>query len=146
MRASGLKRILSWNCYWCSVFRALRRNICCTLPLETLCSPGTCILFIFPLSLATHLPHSSPRLYAGASIQGAARLNNGLADIAINWGGGLHHAKKSEVGAWAQPHKFLLVNLSSAIWQVKLENQRGYKCEQTFLLIETTHRPPASAT
>ena len=37
------------------------------------------------------------RLYAGASIQAAARLNSGAADVAINWGGGLHHAKKSEV-------------------------------------------------
>ena len=28
---------------------------------------------------------------------GAARLNHGLADTVINWAGGLHHAKKSEV-------------------------------------------------
>ena len=36
------------------------------------------------------------RLYAGASIEGAVKLNHGLCDIAINWAGGLHHAKKSE--------------------------------------------------
>lgn len=36
------------------------------------------------------------RLYAGASIQAATRLNHGLSDIAINWSGGLHHAKKAE--------------------------------------------------
>lgn len=35
--------------------------------------------------------------YAGASIDGAVRLNHGTADIAINWSGGLHHAKKGEV-------------------------------------------------
>ena len=35
-------------------------------------------------------------LYAGASIQAATRLNHGLSDIAINWSGGLHHAKKAE--------------------------------------------------
>jgi len=34
--------------------------------------------------------------YAGASIEGAVKLNHGLADIAINWAGGLHHAKKTE--------------------------------------------------
>lgn len=42
--------------------------------------------------------------YAGASIEGAIKLNHGLADIAINWGGGLHHAKKSEAsGAQLSP-------------------------------------------
>lgn len=35
--------------------------------------------------------------YAGASLQGAVKLNHSLCDIAINWSGGLHHAKKFEV-------------------------------------------------
>lgn len=38
--------------------------------------------------------------YTGASIDGAVRLNNGLADIAINWAGGLHHAKKGEASGF----------------------------------------------
>jgi len=38
------------------------------------------------------------RITAGGSVDGAVKLNDGLADIAINWAGGLHHAKKSEVG------------------------------------------------
>jgi len=32
--------------------------------------------------------------YTGASMEGAAKLNNSQCDIAINWAGGLHHAKK----------------------------------------------------
>jgi histone deacetylase 1/2 len=36
--------------------------------------------------------------YTGGSIGGAVKLNWGSADIAINWAGGLHHGKKSEVG------------------------------------------------
>eukprot|EP01083_Nonionella_stella_P018325 51076_1 len=36
------------------------------------------------------------QLYTGASIDGAIKLNNNETDIAINWSGGLHHAKKSE--------------------------------------------------
>lgn len=36
------------------------------------------------------------RLYAGASIEAAVKLNHGLCDVAINWSGGLHHAKKGE--------------------------------------------------
>lgn len=35
--------------------------------------------------------------YAGASIAGAVRLNYDMNDVVINWSGGLHHAKKSEV-------------------------------------------------
>ncbi|KAK4543279.1 hypothetical protein LTR36_005638 [Oleoguttula mirabilis] len=33
---------------------------------------------------------------AGGSMEGAARLNRGKCDVAVNWAGGLHHAKKSE--------------------------------------------------
>lgn len=31
---------------------------------------------------------------------GVARLNHGLSDIAINWSGGLHHAKKREASGF----------------------------------------------
>ena len=49
--------------------------------------------------------------YAGASIEGAVKLNHGLADIAINWAGGLHHAKKSEAsGALAWLCRVLVSN------------------------------------
>ena len=40
------------------------------------------------------------QLSASGSIGGAARLNNGDADFVINWGGGLHHAKKSEASGF----------------------------------------------
>nr|GEY05918.1 histone deacetylase 9 isoform X3 [Tanacetum cinerariifolium] len=36
------------------------------------------------------------QIYAGATINVASRLSNRLCDIAINWSGGLHHAKKCE--------------------------------------------------
>lgn len=38
---------------------------------------------------------------AGGSMEGAARLNRGKCDVAINWAGGLHHAKKSEASGFA---------------------------------------------
>ena len=53
-------------------------------------------------ALACPLP--PPRfcqLYAGASIEGAVKINNKQSDIAINWAGGLHHAKKSEASGEA---------------------------------------------
>jgi len=37
---------------------------------------------------------------AGASMEGAARLNRQKCDIAVNWAGGLHHAKKSEASGF----------------------------------------------
>lgn len=33
------------------------------------------------------------QIYTGASIESAQHLNNGQSDIAINWSGGLHHAR-----------------------------------------------------
>lgn len=42
--------------------------------------------------------------YAGASIAGAVKLNQCANDVVINWSGGLHHAKKSEVGLMLSEH------------------------------------------
>jgi acetoin utilization deacetylase AcuC-like enzyme len=39
-------------------------------------------------------------LYTGASIDGAIQLCHRQADIAINWSGGLHHAKKGEASGF----------------------------------------------
>ena len=39
-------------------------------------------------------------LCARGSIEGAAWLQQNLTDIAINWSGGLHHAKKSEASGF----------------------------------------------
>ena len=40
------------------------------------------------------------QISSGASIDAAALLLNGETDIAINWSGGLHHAKKSEASGF----------------------------------------------
>lgn len=37
---------------------------------------------------------------AGGSMEGAARLNRAKCDVAVNWAGGLHHAKKSEASGF----------------------------------------------
>jgi len=39
-------------------------------------------------------------IYTGASLEGAVKLNNKQCDIAINWAGGLHHAKKFEASGF----------------------------------------------
>lgn len=42
---------------------------------------------------------------------GAARLNSGDADVVINWGGGLHHAKKSEASGFCYVNDCVLAIL-----------------------------------
>jgi histone deacetylase 1/2 len=37
---------------------------------------------------------------AGGSMEGAARLNRQKCDVAVNWAGGLHHAKKCEASGF----------------------------------------------
>lgn len=54
------------------------------------------------------MPH---RMYAGASIQAAVRLNHGLCDTAINWSGGLHHAKKAEASGFCYVNDLVLAIL-----------------------------------
>ncbi|KAK5149436.1 hypothetical protein LTR04_007064 [Oleoguttula sp. CCFEE 6159] len=45
---------------------------------------------------------------AGGSMEGAARLNRGKCDVAINWAGGLHHAKKSEASGFCYINDIVL--------------------------------------
>ncbi|KAL7751528.1 histone deacetylase [Sorochytrium milnesiophthora] len=47
-------------------------------------------------------------LSAGGSLEGAARLNRGKCDIAVNWAGGLHHAKKSEASGFCYVNDIVL--------------------------------------
>ena len=56
---------------------------------------------------------------AGGSMEGAARLNRGKCDVAVNWAGGLHHAKKSEASGFCYingtvfPFRFLMGDTKS---------------------------------
>ncbi|KAJ7238764.1 hypothetical protein B0H12DRAFT_1326793 [Mycena haematopus] len=45
---------------------------------------------------------------AGGSIAAAQRINSGAADIAINWAGGMHHAKKSEASGFCYINDIVL--------------------------------------
>jgi len=51
------------------------------------------------------------QLSSGGSIGGALRLNRKDADIAINWAGGLHHAKKSEASGFCYINDIVLAIL-----------------------------------
>lgn len=49
--------------------------------------------------------------YSGGSIDGATRLNHGLADVCVNWSGGLHHAKKGEASGFCYINDIVLAIL-----------------------------------
>ncbi|KAK2171463.1 hypothetical protein NP493_1062g00048 [Ridgeia piscesae] len=51
------------------------------------------------------------QLATGGSVAGAVKLNKQATDIAINWAGGLHHAKKSEASGFCYVNDIVLAIL-----------------------------------
>ncbi|KAI0699663.1 hypothetical protein BC835DRAFT_1405048 [Cytidiella melzeri] len=51
------------------------------------------------------------RMYTGASLAAARKLAAGTTDIAINWSGGLHHAKKAEASGFCYVNDIVLAIL-----------------------------------
>ena len=51
------------------------------------------------------------RMYAGASLAAARKLCAGTTDIAINWSGGLHHAKRGEASGFCYVNDIVLAIL-----------------------------------
>jgi histone deacetylase HOS2 len=49
--------------------------------------------------------------YAGASLAAARKLGNEATDIAINWSGGLHHAKKNNASGFCYVNDIVLAIL-----------------------------------
>jgi len=50
-------------------------------------------------------------MYTGASLEGAVKINNNCCDIAINWSGGLHHAKKFEASGFCYVNDIVIAIL-----------------------------------
>lgn len=48
------------------------------------------------------------RSYTGGTIDGATQLNHGTTDIAVNYSGGLHHAKKTEASGFCYVNDIVL--------------------------------------
>lgn len=51
------------------------------------------------------------RMYAGGSLAGSRKLCAGTTDIAINWSGGLHHAKRGEASGFCYVNDIVLAIL-----------------------------------
>ena len=56
------------------------------------------------------------QLSGGGSVASAVKLNKQAADIAINWAGGLHHAKKSEASGFCYVNDIVLGIYILGLW------------------------------
>ncbi|XP_064984099.1 histone deacetylase 1 isoform X1 [Musa acuminata AAA Group] len=77
------------------------------------------------------------QVYAGASVGAAKELNRGHADIAINWSGGLHHAKRCEASGFCYVNDIVLAILTllehhDRVLYVDIDIHHGDGVEEAF--------------
>ncbi|KAK2961274.1 putative Histone deacetylase 1 [Blattamonas nauphoetae] len=81
------------------------------------------------------------QISAGGSVAGAVKLNQGDADIAINWSGGLHHAKKSEASGFCYVNDIVLGILEllkhhPRVMYIDVDVHHGDGVEEAFYLTD----------
>ncbi|KAK4056229.1 histone deacetylase [Microbotryomycetes sp. JL221] len=74
---------------------------------------------------------------AGGSMEGAARLSRDKCDIAINWAGGLHHAKKAEASGFCYINDIVLgilelLRYHARVLYVDIDVHHGDGVEEAF--------------
>ena len=77
------------------------------------------------------------QLATSGSLGGAAMLNSGRADIAINWAGGFHHAKKSEASGFCYVNDIVLsilelLKVHQRVLYVDIDIHHGDGVEEAF--------------
>ena len=77
------------------------------------------------------------QLYTGASMDGAVQLCQGKTDIAINWSGGLHHAKKGEASGFCYVNDIVLAILEllkvhARVLYIDIDVHHGDGVEEAF--------------
>ena len=96
------------------------------------------------------------RVCASGSVGGAVRLNSGEADVAINWGGGLHHAKKKEASGFCYVNdcktKWYIIYIGRAeileliifhFFSLHLNMPLIFFCNFLFVFVQHRSLPPA---
>lgn len=81
------------------------------------------------------------QLYTGGSIDGARKLMAGSSDIAINWAGGLHHAKKSEASGFCYVNDIVLAILEllkfyTRVLYIDIDVHHGDGVEEAFYVTD----------
>ena len=82
------------------------------------------------------------QISAGASLDAAVKLNHKSTDIAINWSGGLHHAKKQEASGFCYVNDIVLAILEllkyhQRVLYIDIDVHHGDGVEEAFY---TTNR------
>lgn len=80
-------------------------------------------------------------MYTGASLEGATRLNNKCCDIAINWSGGLHHAKKFEASGFCYVNDIVIAILEllkyhARVLYIDIDVHHGDGVQEAFYLTD----------
>ncbi|XP_002963181.2 histone deacetylase 19 [Selaginella moellendorffii] len=81
--------------------------------------------------------YSFCQTYAGGSVGGAVKLNHGHSDIAVNWSGGLHHAKKCEASGFCYVNDIVLAILEllkyhARVLYIDIDIHHGDGVEEAF--------------
>lgn len=81
------------------------------------------------------------QIYAGGTIDAAHRLNSGLCDIAINWAGGLHHARKCEASGFCYVNDLVLgilelLKFHARVLYIDIDVHHGDGVEEAFYLTD----------
>ncbi|KAL4418842.1 hypothetical protein ABPG77_004439 [Micractinium sp. CCAP 211/92] len=82
------------------------------------------------------------QIYSGGSVGGAALINEGEADVVMNWSGGMHHAKKGEASGFCYINDIVLAILEllkvhQRVLYVDIDIHHGDGVEEAFY---TTNR------
>ncbi|CAB0030882.1 unnamed protein product [Trichogramma brassicae] len=80
-------------------------------------------------------------MYTGASLEGATKLNNKSCDIAINWSGGLHHAKKFEASGFCYINDIVIAILEllkyhARVLYIDIDVHHGDGVQEAFYLTD----------
>uniref|UniRef100_A0A1B6LRK8 Histone deacetylase n=1 Tax=Graphocephala atropunctata TaxID=36148 RepID=A0A1B6LRK8_9HEMI len=80
-------------------------------------------------------------MYTGASLQGATKLNQNSCDIAINWSGGLHHAKKFEASGFCYVNDIVIAILEllkyhARVLYIDIDVHHGDGVQEAFYLTD----------
>jgi len=79
--------------------------------------------------------------YTGASLEAAEKLNTEAADIAINWSGGLHHAKKFEASGFCYVNDIVvgileLLKYHARVLYIDIDIHHGDGVQEAFYLTD----------
>ncbi|KAK9823172.1 hypothetical protein WJX72_000831 [[Myrmecia] bisecta] len=81
------------------------------------------------------------RVYTGGSVNGAALMNAGEAEICLNWAGGMHHAKKAEASGFCYVNDIVLgilelLKAHERVLYVDIDIHHGDGVEEAFYLTD----------